>query len=203
MLCGSSDGENCKHRKYKCLIPFMRCSSGKASNGVADFFHTMEQFVPLQHSLCSGKCAWCAFLPFFSCCCFLGLSTSATQVSESQPSWWRTITKNWTQVVWGCSRHHVQTFVLWYCATRSVAFFWIFFSIFFQRKGSIAISSCSCMKTACGSLNSFGAMTFLLNNRNKNGRKTENTLQVWIQTRHLLHVELHTVCHCHTADRDS
>ena len=48
---------------------------------------------------------------------------------------------------WGVG-HRVQTFVLWYCATKRVAFFCIFFPIFLPRRGSIAISSCSCMKTA-------------------------------------------------------
>ena len=35
---GSGDGKNHEHRKYKCLIPFMRCSSTTARGSVAEFF---------------------------------------------------------------------------------------------------------------------------------------------------------------------
>lgn len=48
-------------------------------------------------------------------------------------------------------------------------------------------------------------MTFLLKNQNKDGKKTENMLQVWIHTymSFFTHVPPHTVCRCCTADMDS
>ena len=78
-------------------------------------------------------------------------------------------------------------------------------SLFFPPQGSIAISSCSCMKMAWASYDSFGATTFLLKNQNKKGRKTENVMQEWIHTCHLSHADLHITCCCHyhTADMDS
>ena len=109
-----------------------------------------------------------------------------------QQQWWRTIMTNWTQVVYGCDRHCVQTFVSWYCATKSVAFFWTFSSIFSPHRGIIAISSCSynykCMKQPEPVLIHLAPW--------KNGRKTENAPQVWIHRRHLLHAKTYTVCNC-------
>ena len=35
---GDGDGKNREHRKFECLIPFVRCGSGTACGGVADFF---------------------------------------------------------------------------------------------------------------------------------------------------------------------
>ena len=163
----------------------------------------------LSQGLRSGKYIGMVCIPAnFSCClCFgyVGLLSTATEVSKSWQPWWRAITKKWTQVVWGCYKHRVQTFVLWYCATKSVAFFWIFFPILFPRRGSITIGSCSCMKTAWASFDSLGVKTFLLKSQNKKGRKTENALQVRIHTRHLSHAYSHTVsrCRCSTADMDS
>ena len=115
---------------------------------VADFFCTMKRFVQLLQGLCSGKWVWSALPPFFLIFFFyVTLLSTATEISKSWQLWWRTITKNWIQVVWGCDRHCVQTFVLWYCANKNVAFFWIFFSLFVvvvvvsPHRGSIAISS--------------------------------------------------------------
>ena len=125
---GSGDGKIRKHRKYKCLIPFMWCISGTACGGIADFF-------PHHEVICAAaarpqkKAGVVCLSANFSFSIF-GLLSTATEVSKSWQLWWRTIMKNWTQVAWGCDRHQVQTFVLWYCATKSVAFFWIFSSIF-------------------------------------------------------------------------
>ena len=130
--------------------------------------------------------------------------------SRCRQLWWRTVTKNWTQVVWDCDKHCVQTFVLWYCATESVAFFWSFFSTSPPpHMGSIAISSCLCMKMAWTRFYSFVTMTFLLKNQNKKCRKTEKASQVcnapqeWIHTCHLSHAQPHIICHCHTTDKNS
>ena len=121
---GSGDGKNLEHGKYECLIPVMRCGSGTACGNVAHFFST-----PWSDSCHCRKASAAESergLPSrqFSFKIF-GLLSTATEVSKSQQPWWRTITKNWTLVVWGCDMHRVQTF-----ATKRVAFFWIFFSIF-------------------------------------------------------------------------
>ena len=135
----------------------------------------------LSQGLRSGKYIGMVCIPANFCCCFcfgyVGLLSTATEVSKSWQPWWRAITKKWTQVVWGCYKHRVQTFVLWYCATKSVAFFWIFFPILFPRRGSITIGSCSCIKTASASIDSLGVKTFLLKSQNK--KKAEK-----LKTRH-------------------
>ena len=129
---GSGDGKNHEHRKYKCLIPFMRCSSTTARGSVAEFFSTPW----------SNSCHCCRAFAVESgrglhSCQFLLLLLRWTlyqqllEFPRCRQLWWITVTKNWTQVVWGCDRHSVQTFVLQYCSTKNVAFSWILFSIFF------------------------------------------------------------------------
>ena len=88
--------------------------------------------------------------------------------------------KNWTQVVWGCYRHLFRPLFYGIVQPKLLLSFGIFFSIFFPHRGSVAISSCSCMKTTGDSFDSFGAMTFLLKNQNqKKAKKLETRHKYW------------------------
>ena len=96
-------------------------------------------------------------------------------------------------------------FCLWYCATKSVAFFWIF-SIFSPHRECIAISSCSCMITLRASFDSFGAVTFFSQESKQKRQKNGNcATSVYSHMHHLSPAEPHTICcyRCCSADMDS
>ena len=153
MQCRSSsnNSKNRECRKYKCLIPFMRCGSRMACGGVAELFSTpwsdsclcrMASAVERRGSL------------HFHQFCFVtldSLSTATmTEVSKSWQPWWRTITnelKLYNNVI-GTMFRPLFYGIVQPKALLSFGFSMLFFIFFFTRRGSIAISVCMCMKTA-------------------------------------------------------
>ena len=93
--------------------------------------------------------------------------------------------EKWTQVVWGCDRHHAQNLVLWYCVTKAPPLA--------PSMGSIAINRCSCKKSAWASFDSFGAMTFLLRNQKKKKKSQKNWKNAASMDSHIIyHMQNHT-----------
>ena len=147
---GSGDGKNREHRTYECLIPLMRCGSGTACGGVAAFFphygvsRAAAERPPLQ------KVAWSAFLPIFL---FQFLDSY-----QQLPKFPRASNCNEGQLR--------KTELMLYEVVIGTVFRPFFYGIVQSKAllsfgsslkknikkvshcGSIAISSCSCMKTA-------------------------------------------------------
>ena len=121
---GSGNSKNHEHRKYECLIPLCSAVVEQYAAALQMFSHTMEWFVPLPQGLCSRNWVWSAFLPIF----LLKFLNSYQQIlkfprasNHDEVRVQKTELKLYEDVVNG--KHRVQTFVSWYCATKSVAFF--------------------------------------------------------------------------------
>ena len=146
----------------------------------------------------------------------VGLVSSSTEVSKML--WWRMIMKNWTQVailVWGCDRHlfhkplfydivHPKPVLSFMILCTPNQYFLLDLLLFFNFStlwGSTAISSCSYIKAAWASFDWYGAMTFLLKNRNKKGQKNWKRASSIDSHTSLIaaQAEPHTVCRCSSA----
>ena len=159
MRCRSSNGKNHEHGKYECLIPFIQYIRGMASGGITEFFLHHGAI----HAAGAGPPQWkmgvvCIRATFLVCFVFR-LHWTLINSSRMNDNY-----EKWTQVVWGCDRHHAQNLVLWYCVTKAPPLA--------PSMGSIAINRCSCKKSAWASFDSFGAMTFLLRNQKKKKKKS-------------------------------
>ena len=139
LLCWCVSSIKCFSQQSKAVSPYMRYGCGVEATAVITkianienmsvWFHSCsaveeQHAAALQKFLCTPWSDLChchrAFTAesgcdlqsrHFVCVVILDSHQQLPKFPRCQQPWWRMITKKWTQVVWGCDRHRVQTFV--------------------------------------------------------------------------------------------